>query len=458
MEIHGAPFAATSHVSGAGTLSTAKPSAGGGLAGLFAAIMNELRAVSESVGTEGAGTKAAAYGNATDDAPNLPEDLGDLLERLSALVKPAQATTDCAEAVEELDEVDAEVMDNLRQLLEQLSAMLQPVGPKPVDEAGEALEGAMEMSALPAGGWRAQALVQRWLARLNGEARAPAEEGGAVALNEVRDGLGRIIEELHGGTPQPQASSNTIATCSGSATATTVEEGNLGGLPPGSERLLPASVFDVSDAASTERESAAKTASGAVDRSDTRGTASADDQAYGGRFVLLAENAPVGRSALTGNGVPSELMVLNATGQNLANDVVRCVRYVIREDSRTVTLRLVPESLGEIRVEVLSQDDRVHVQLRVESEAVRHALSGDLQALRDALARDGIDVGRVTVAADAHGVQTGLGRMSDAPSGSLPDAPRAVSSSENNVPGLAPSEAAPDEPASPRRGRLDVLV
>ena len=77
---------------------------------------------------------------------------------------------------------------------------------------------------------------------------------------------------------------------------------------------------------------------------------------------------------------------------------VRSVRYLVLRGERTITVRLVPESLGEVRFEVHTAGDALNVRLFSPNPAVREALEGQLPWLRESLVRNGIDVARMEVA------------------------------------------------------------
>lgn len=87
-----------------------------------------------------------------------------------------------------------------------------------------------------------------------------------------------------------------------------------------------------------------------------------------------------------------------ATPQGLREATIRSVQYLVGHGEQSLRIRLVPASLGELHVTVTTSDDGgLNVQLASVHHAVRETLEGQLSGLRDALARDGIDVGRITV-------------------------------------------------------------
>ena len=79
---------------------------------------------------------------------------------------------------------------------------------------------------------------------------------------------------------------------------------------------------------------------------------------------------------------------------------VRSVRYLVTRGGRTLTVRLVPESLGELHLEVTSAKEGLFVRLVSANPAVREFLSEGLHNLRVALAESGVKVADVLVTAD----------------------------------------------------------
>ena len=79
---------------------------------------------------------------------------------------------------------------------------------------------------------------------------------------------------------------------------------------------------------------------------------------------------------------------------------VRSVRYLVTRGERTVTVRLVPESLGELHIEVTSVKEGLFVRLISANPAVRGFLGEGLDNLRAALAESGVEVADVLVTTD----------------------------------------------------------
>ena len=98
-----------------------------------------------------------------------------------------------------------------------------------------------------------------------------------------------------------------------------------------------------------------------------------------------------------------------ATLQSLPEDTVRSVRLLVTKGEQTLTIRMVPESLGEVRLEVRTHADGVSVRIASANPAVRQALERQMPALREALLREGIQVGRVEVSASSQSPSSGNG-------------------------------------------------
>ena len=98
-------------------------------------------------------------------------------------------------------------------------------------------------------------------------------------------------------------------------------------------------------------------------------------------------------------GIAAERPSLGTLGEF----TVRAVRVLAADGEHTMTVRLVPESLGELKLTVRTAGDSVHVHVVAASAAVRDAFDSQMQGLRDALSKEGIDLARVTVGSETAG-------------------------------------------------------
>ncbi len=89
-----------------------------------------------------------------------------------------------------------------------------------------------------------------------------------------------------------------------------------------------------------------------------------------------------------------------ATLKTIVVDTVKGVRYLLTKGEQTMRIRLVPESLGELKLVVTSNNDEITVRLASANHAVREMLHTQVHHLREALSQDGGNVGKITVTAD----------------------------------------------------------
>jgi flagellar hook-length control protein FliK len=111
--------------------------------------------------------------------------------------------------------------------------------------------------------------------------------------------------------------------------------------------------------------------------------------------------------------VPAEPATLGSLG----NHAVRGVHYLLSRGESTMTVRLVPASLGEVHFEVHGSGDDIRIRVSSANPTVREAMEQQIPMLRQALAQEGIEVSRVDVTArmsfgTEQGAHTG-GRQTD---------------------------------------------
>ncbi|GMV99639.1 MAG: hypothetical protein AMXMBFR84_07780 [Candidatus Hydrogenedentota bacterium] len=95
------------------------------------------------------------------------------------------------------------------------------------------------------------------------------------------------------------------------------------------------------------------------------------------------------------------LGTIQSTIDALPENAVRSIRYLVDQNESSVRVRLVPESLGEVHVEVTSQREALVVRMSSPNAGVRDVLQNQVHLLRDALLQSGVDVSRITVTAEA---------------------------------------------------------
>ena len=141
-------------------------------------------------------------------------------------------------------------------------------------------------------------------------------------------------------------------------------------------------------------------------------------QARGGETPALnlvslepaAEGRAVERTAQT---VTESAELSQATLKTLAHDTVRGVRYLLARGEQTLRIRLIPESLGELRLEVTSTKEEISVRLSSSNQTVRELLHTQVHSLREALTQDGTTVSRISIVADTGTGMTSQGGNAD---------------------------------------------
>jgi hypothetical protein len=95
---------------------------------------------------------------------------------------------------------------------------------------------------------------------------------------------------------------------------------------------------------------------------------------------------------------------LPGAAEQLADPIVEAGRHLWRSEARTLRLRLQPEELGQVEVEI-NRDaaGRLHAHLKVELEHTGRVLGDEIGQLRESLVRSGLEVGQLEVSTASHG-------------------------------------------------------
>ncbi|NIA14318.1 MAG: hypothetical protein GWP08_09565 [Nitrospiraceae bacterium] len=142
-----------------------------------------------------------------------------------------------------------------------------------------------------------------------------------------------------------------------------------------------------------------------------------------------------------------------ATLGTLRQFTVRGIRYLTSRDGRTLTIKLVPASLGELHLEVASTRDGLYIRLVSAHSTVREVLGGELQNLRDVLVQSDLDIAGITIASELGTGQAQVGHDSGA-AGTASGSP-AQGMADEEIEGAVPVAMAA---APPHEGTLDVVV
>jgi flagellar hook-length control protein FliK len=95
---------------------------------------------------------------------------------------------------------------------------------------------------------------------------------------------------------------------------------------------------------------------------------------------------------------PEPKAARQADPSNLPNQVARGLAAAVRQRDGTLTLRLSPESLGDIKIVVRVESGQVSAQIDAQTDQARQLLSDTASTLRSALEAQGLVVERIEVA------------------------------------------------------------
>lgn len=86
---------------------------------------------------------------------------------------------------------------------------------------------------------------------------------------------------------------------------------------------------------------------------------------------------------------------------NLPGELAQQIHLMQQEGARTMRLRLVPENLGELQIEIQGTGDAMKVRLISGNPAVRDALESQMGDLKDAMEKQGLALDQATVGGEA---------------------------------------------------------
>lgn len=171
---------------------------------------------------------------------------------------------------------------------------------------------------------------------------------------------------------------------------------------------------------------------------------------------LAARPAPVGDVRPSGSAMPANgadahhahhvRLPESVSVRDVGDFTIRSVRYLSGRTEEAITVRLVPRSLGEMQVAVRSGGDGMEVVVTAATMAARDTIEVHLHGLRDALAREGVDVTRVSVqtfTTSNGGHQAASGQQHGS---AAPGQQRFLGSGHGAMPG------SPDDPGAMARG------
>lgn len=106
--------------------------------------------------------------------------------------------------------------------------------------------------------------------------------------------------------------------------------------------------------------------------------------------------------------VPSAPAPVEVPVQELASASLKSVKQLIETGEQRMHLRINPESLGEMQIEVTRSGGDVQVRMTATSQAVRDLLDAQTHHLREALVREGFEAPRIQVTQSNTGNSTGF--------------------------------------------------
>jgi flagellar hook-length control protein FliK len=144
----------------------------------------------------------------------------------------------------------------------------------------------------------------------------------------------------------------------------------------------------------------------------------------------------------------------------LQAQAAKVVHSMVQDGEQRLTLRLIPEHLGEVRIEVRSEGGQVSVRILSANAAVRDALETHLHGLREAFVREGLTVQRVDVASNAPSLHTTGGSGHAGREAAYQPGNRGHNTPHPGAPQQYPnsSDFTPRRAAAAHRGTLNVFV
>ena len=127
----------------------------------------------------------------------------------------------------------------------------------------------------------------------------------------------------------------------------------------------------------------------------------------GGLVALAAPAASAAASALPGNEGAGPLLPTRADmgGEQFDQDVAQGVEYMLDNKLQSARIRISPQQLGMIEVELRLEGERVHASFSSAQGEVRQALHDSLPRLREMLDAHGLQMGQTAVADSSAGQQ-----------------------------------------------------
>ncbi len=132
-----------------------------------------------------------------------------------------------------------------------------------------------------------------------------------------------------------------------------------------------------------------------------------------GRSAEGAASAPRDPGGLQDAGIPFSEVLSRHLDARGSQEIVKAAHIVLRDgDSGMIRLRLEPESLGNVKIELKMTEKNITGRIVVETEEARNAFERSLAGLRDAFSAEGFESARLEVSVgggEADGRETAEG-------------------------------------------------
>lgn len=122
--------------------------------------------------------------------------------------------------------------------------------------------------------------------------------------------------------------------------------------------------------------------------------------------------------------------------REIIGQIVEKAAVMLSDDKNEMVMELKPESLGRISLKVVTENGIVMAKFVAENRQVQHVLETNMQQLRDALARQGINVQSLSVSVRHDGGQEGDYKPQYSSWGQMKEGKRSYSTKLNSISGI----------------------
>ena len=103
---------------------------------------------------------------------------------------------------------------------------------------------------------------------------------------------------------------------------------------------------------------------------------------------------------ITLKNIPSSIETINTedlTTSNIIQQIVQQVDIKYKEGSNQIKLQLLPENLGKLSIDLISDNQEIRAKVYVESLMVKEVIEGNLNEFRESLTEKGINISNIEV-------------------------------------------------------------